>query len=307
MKIGVIGAGAVGLYYGARLQQGGQEVHFLLRRDYQAIRAGGLRVFSVNGDFELPQVNAWQRPEEMGTVDLVLIALKAFANDRLAELVTPLVGPQTMLLTLQNGLGNEERLAELFGAERVIGGIAFICSNRGEPGTVHHLGVGHIQIADLAPGRPMARVEALAELFSACGIPCRAMPDLARIRWEKLVWNIPFNGLCALTRLPTDALLAHPPSRQLVLELMREVIAAGNAQGLNRPVAADFADRMIAATEPMGPYRPSMMIDRLEGRPLELEAIYREPLRRAAARGVAMPRTEMLAALLELEEPRSEA
>jgi 2-dehydropantoate 2-reductase len=304
MRIAVIGAGALGLYYGAMLQRAGNEVRFLLRRDYEAITARGLTVTSPAGDFHLDSVAGFREPAAMGEVDLVLVGLKTFANDRLIELMRPLMRRETAVLTLQNGLGNEELLAEAFGAGRVLGGVAFLCSNRGEPGVVHHLGQGPIRLGEFAGGLS-ERALAVAGMFNAAGVRCEAVADLAKARWEKLVWNIPFNGLCALTAAPTDRLLAHPSTRREVASLMAEVIEAANAQGLSSPIdAAPFIARMLELTEPMGDYHPSMMLDRLEGRPLELEAIYGIPLRMAAEKGVEMVRVRMLHALLEAGEKR---
>lgn len=307
MRIAVIGAGALGLYYGAMLQRSGQQVVFLLRRDFQAITTGGLGVTSPSGDFRLDRVAGFRNPLEMGEVDLLLVGLKTFANDQMLELVRPLMRGDTAVLTLQNGLGNEELLAEAFGAKRVLGGIAFLCSNRGTPGTVHHLGQGSIRLGEFSGGLS-PRAEALAAMFRGAGVPCEAIADLVKARWEKLVWNIPFNGLCALTGLPTNALLTHPPTRDEVRALMLEVVAGGNAQRLSEPIdGAAFSARMIELTEGMGAYRPSMMIDRLEGRPLELEAIYGIPLRHATNHGVDMPRVRMLHALLGLPLPAPSA
>jgi len=302
MKIAVVGAGALGLYYGAMLQRAGNEVHFLLRRDYDAIRQNGLTVTSPNGDFHLAEVKGYRDTSEIGPVDLVLVGLKTFANHRLIELVSPLMTCDACVLTLQNGLGNEELLAEAFGAERVLGGIAFLCSNRGEPGTVHHMGQGRIRLGELSGGLSQ-RAENLAALFNDAGVPCEAVADLRRARWEKLVWNIPFNGLCALTGKNVTELLDHPATRAEVVAIMGEVIAAGNAQGLTCPIDAEsFIEKMISATETMDGYQPSMMIDRLEGRPLELEAIYGIPLARADERGAPMVRVGLLHALLGLGE-----
>lgn len=298
MKIAIIGAGALGLYYGALLQKSGQDVHFLLRRDYDAIAGHGLKVFSINGDFSLPQVKAYRASSGIGPVDLVLVGLKTFANQQLNELIAPLLAESTCILTLQNGLGNEEALAELFGPQRVLGGVAFLCSNRGEPGTVHHLGAGRIIIGEHQPHHRQ-RLERLAAIFSAAGVDCRISDDLKRARWEKLVWNIPFNGLCALLRQSVDQLLMVPACRDLVRELMLEVISAANAQGLSRPIPDSYADSMLTFTDAMGVYRPSMQIDREEGRQLEVEAIFRIPLSHGARQGVNMPRVAMLAALLE--------
>jgi 2-dehydropantoate 2-reductase len=302
MRIGIIGSGALGLYYGALLQKGGHDVHFLLRRDYQAISRTGLTVTSPRGNFYLGKIKSYQNSAEIGPVDMILVGLKAYANGQLIELTQPLVAPETIILTLQNGLGNEDLLVAAFGTTHVVGGVAFLCCNRGEPGTVRHLDQGSIRIAEFTRGLS-ARIVRLAELFKHAGIPCEACSDLTRIRWEKLVWNIPFNGLCALTRLPTDRLLDCPETRHLIKALMLEVVTAANHQGLSEPIAGTaFIEHMLKVTAGMGAYRPSMMIDRLQGSPLELEAIYRIPLMRAAATGTPMKRVAMLHALLEATE-----
>nr|WP_320049068.1 putative 2-dehydropantoate 2-reductase [uncultured Desulfuromonas sp.] len=302
MTIAMIGSGALGLYYGARLQQSGEEVHFLLRRDYDAISKRGLTVHSCEGDFHLSQVKGYRSVQEMPKVDLVIVGLKTFANQALKELITPLLDTHTAILTLQNGLGNEELLAELFGAQRVLGGVAFICSNRGESGEVHHLSQGAIRLGEFSSGLT-DRSEKIAAMFNRAKVPCQAVEDLKKIRWEKLVWNIPFNGLCALTDKTTDQLLAHPPTRTLIRELMDEVACGANVQELTSPIdGKTFGARMIEITEGMGGYHPSMMIDRQQGRPLELDAIYAIPLRQAAERGVELPRIAMLYSLLDVTE-----
>ncbi|MBE0504660.1 MAG: putative 2-dehydropantoate 2-reductase [Desulfuromonadales bacterium] len=297
MKIAIVGAGALGLYYGALLQRSGADVHFLLRRDYDAIRKDGLKVFSIDGDFILPQVQCYQRSEEIGPVDLVLVGLKTFTNDRFKELITPLLGAGTQILTLQNGLGNEEALADLFGGERILGGVAFLCSNRGIPGEVHHLGEGRIVLGEYQH-TDRQRLERLVAIFNQAGVDCRATDDLKRARWDKLVWNIPFNGLCALLQQSVDHLLTVGAPRQLVRDLMLEVIAAANVQGLQRSIPESYADKMLEFTDSMGAYKPSMQIDREEGRPLEIASILEAPLDYGRKAGIAMPRVEMLATLL---------
>ncbi len=298
MKIAVVGAGALGLYYGALLQRSGMDVRFLLRRDFEAITRNGLKVFSINGDFYLPHVKGYREPQEIGPVDLVLVGLKSFANDRYEDLIRPLLGERTQILTLQNGLGNEEALADLFGVERIIGGVAFLCSNRGEPGEVHHLGAGRIILGEYLRC-DNGRVEQLSEMFRKTGVDCRTTDDLKRARWEKLVWNIPFNGLCALLLQPVTSLLAYEATRTLVRDLMLEVIAAANVQGLLCPIPEGYADSMLEFTDAMGEYRPSMQIDREEGRPLEISAIFDTPLAYGTQKGIDMPRVGMLATLLK--------
>jgi 2-dehydropantoate 2-reductase len=299
MRIAVIGSGALGLFYGAMLQRAGNDVHFLLRRDHDAIMSRGLTVRSVDGDFHLAKVNGYRTQQEIGEADLVIVGLKTFANHRFSELIAPLVGSDTLILTLQNGLGNEELLASLFGEQRILGGVAFLCSNRGEPGVVHHLGEGRILLGDYNRGET-ARAEAIASLFRSAGVECRVTPDYKRARWEKLVWNIPFNGLCALMMRPVDELLALDATRRLILDMMGEVIKAGNAQDLIKDIPGTLAEKLVSSSESLGPYRPSMFIDRLEGRPLELDGIFGVPLASANQQGIEMPRVQELHALLQL-------
>lgn len=299
MRIAIVGSGALGLYYGAKLAKGGEDVSFLLRRDYEAVSVGGLHVYSVDGDFHLPNVKGFRTPEEIGHVDLVIVGLKTFANHLYRELISPLVGAETMILTLQNGLGNEEALAALFGAERILGGVAFLCSNRGEPGIVRHLGEGRIILGEFASWE-MGRSERIAEIFNRAGVECRAVIDLKKARWEKLVWNIPFNGVCALTMKPVDALLAHPAARALIREIMLEVISAANSQGLSEEIKPALADQLVSFSENLGAYKPSMLIDREESRTLELRAIFANPLKAGEEMGRAMPRVAELFTFLDV-------
>lgn len=303
MRIAIIGAGAVGLYFGARLQLSGHEVHFLLRRDFAAITSKGLTVFSPQGDFRLERVAGYRETREIGTVDLVLVAVKTFDNAALPELIAPLLGEGTVILTIQNGLGNEEQLAAAFGAHRVLGGTAIIGANREGPGEVRHIALGAIRLGELSGGSS-ERTRLLAELFAAAGIPCEAVADLKRTRWEKLVWNITFNGLCTLLGRTPGELLAVEATNRLARELMAEVIIAANTQGVSEPIeVATFIEENIRKTlDHTSSYRPSMMIDRAEGRPLELDAMYRLPLQQAARCGIRMVRVEMLHALLAAGE-----
>lgn len=301
MRIAVVGAGALGLYYGAILQKSGKEVYFLLRSDYETIRTQGIIVNSVDGNFLLPKVKGFRTASEIGTVDLVLVGLKTFANNFFTDLISPLVGEKTQILTLQNGLGNEEKLAALFGEDKILGGVAFLCSNRSKPGVVQHLGEGRILLGEYTRS-DNNRTELIASIFRNAGVDCRIVPDLQRARWEKLVWNIPFNGLCALMLKPVEPLLLFEPTRNLIMDIMGEVINAANAQSLENIIPLSLAEKMVASSRKLGHYKPSMMIDRVEARPLELDAIFGVPLRRAHEKGVQMPRVQQLFALLQLAE-----
>ena len=315
MKIAVVGCGAVGSFYGAKLCRIGQDVHFLLRSDYDAVRQSGVTVRSIEGDFHV-QPQCARTPDEIGMCDGVLIALKTTANDQFPKLLPPLVGPRTAVVTLQNGLGNTEQLARLFSPEQILSGLCFVCLNRIEPGVIHHLEYGMIVLGEFQR-RAGPRTQELAAMFRDAGVPCKVTDNLAQAQWEKLVWNIPFNGLGvagaagydALTQLPsanshlpsvgpiltTDKLLADPRWEKLLRELMLEVIAAAGALGFEIPVA--YAEEQIERTRTMAAYKASTLLDFELGRPLELESLFLEPLRRAQAAGVPVPR---LAALCEV-------
>lgn len=291
-RVAVVGAGSVGAYYGGRLAAAGADVRFLVRRDLEIWRKHGLRVRSVAGDFTIQPVAAAGNPEEVGPCDLVIIALKATANEALDRLIPPLLGPDTRLLTLQNGLGNNDLLATRFGAERVMGGLCFVCINRADDGVIHHLGEGHVSLGN--HGRPAdERLRDVAAAFKASGVPARVVDELAATQWRKLVWNIPFNGLAvAMGGVDCAVILSTPEGEARVRALMTEVIHAAAAFGYKLP--EDLIEQQLQVTRAMGPYRPSTLVDFLDGRPIELDAIWSEPLRRAKASGLSMPELEKL-------------
>ncbi len=296
IKYAVVGAGAVGCYYGGRLAERGGDVHFLMRSDLAAVRENGLTVHSPGGDFHLRNVNAHASTAEIGPCDAVLIALKTTSNAALEELIPPLLKEETLLLTLQNGLGNEEFLAERFGAQRVLGGICFVCLNRVAPGVIEHIGHGSLSIGEFGR-KPLPRTHGIADQFKRSGIDARAVNDLMEERWRKLVWNIPFNGLSvAAGGCNVAEILADEGLRTLAENLMREVVGAANRQGYHIP--PEFIDEQHARTFPMGPYEPSSLIDYKLGREIEVESIWGEPYRRAVAAGAKAERLETLYFLL---------
>lgn len=295
-KFAVVGSGAVGCYYGGKLAQSGRDVHFLMRSDLETVRKNGLQIRSPSGDFHLPRVQAAGTAGEIGPSDVVLIALKTTSNAALEKLLPPLLHDGTLLLTLQNGLGNEEWLAERFGAERVLGGLCFVCLNRVSHGVIEHYGHGTLSIGEFR-GPPQRRTRAFAEAFCEAGIEAKVVENLLTERWRKLVWNIPFNGLGIAARANTAEVLADAGLRQLARALMREVIAA--ADRLGHSIPRDFIEAQFARTEPMGPYRSSSQIDFESGRAVEVEAVWGEPLRQATRAGCAVPRLETLYFLLK--------
>jgi 2-dehydropantoate 2-reductase len=296
--IAVVGTGALGLYYGGRLARAGNDVTFLARSDLDALRTRGIAVKAPDESFEIPAsvVKVAASPEGIGPVDLVIITLKATANDQLARLLPPLLHADTVVLNLQNGLGVDEPVAVVAGAERTLGGLCFVCVNRLSPGVAECTMAGHIVAGEFA-GPAQARTRAIAELFVQAGVKMSVSDNLAEVRWRKLVWNVPFNGLAVTGGgITTEDILRSPEKEAEVWALMREVQAIAAAHGVVIP--EEFVVNQVERTRPMGPYKPSTMLDYVAGKPLEVEPIWGEPLRRAQAKGVSVPRLESLHAAL---------
>ena len=304
LRIAVVGAGAIGSFYGGKLAVGGRDVHFLVRGGFDQIKRSGIRIRGRKENFHVADARVYRTPTEIGPCDLVLIALKATNNDAMLELIPPLLHRGTILLTLQNGLGNVEFLAQHFGAERVMGGLCFICLNRVSPGLIEHLDHGRLNLGELA-GVAKERTHNLARQFGQCGVECRVVENLIEEHWHKLVWNIPFNGLTiAAGRITTADILHDHSLRSEAIALMNEVVVGAKCCGYNLPM--DVILEQIKRTETIGAYKPSTLLDFEAGRALEIEAIWGEPLRRAQAHGAAMPRLEKLYQRLKTLDARRE-
>jgi 2-dehydropantoate 2-reductase len=313
-RIGVIGAGALGALYGARIARNGHDVHFLARADYAVVRERGYRIRSWQGDFDI-RVPVYTTAEDLGPCDLLLIGMKTTENHAFPQLLRASTHENTVIVTLQNGLGNEDAIAEALGAiypngqdpvSRILGAVAFLCSTRPEPGLIHHTAHGRIRLAEMA-GPAHSRTHQIARLFIEADFPCEVSDSLALIRWEKLMWNVPFNGLgVGAGHADAAVVMGNPELKACAATLMREVRAAANANGA--PVPESFVQRMFESTETIGAYRSSMQLDYEAGRPLEVEAILGEPLRRARAAGVETPTLALLFAIvrrLDAEARRS--
>jgi len=314
MKIAVVGCGALGSYYGAKLCRDGHEVHFLLRSDYETVQKNGVQIFSVDGNFVV-RPHCALKPEEIGQCDLVLIGIKTTGNEQLKKLLPPLTGEKTMVLTLQNGLGNEEWIAGIVGQEKVLGGLCYVCLNRLAPGEIHHFSGGYVVMGEYKR-LPGERTHNVADMIRHTGIQCQVIENLERAHWEKLVWNIPFNGLgvaaCAGYEamvdasvevrkkngcMPTDKLLADPRWERLAREIMLEIIACAEAAGM--PIPMSLAEKQMAFTRKLGCYRASTLMDFDRGLPLELDSLFVKPLERAHQLGVRVPFMQRLCDVLK--------
>jgi 2-dehydropantoate 2-reductase len=267
-----------------------------MRSDREAVQRFGLRVKTPHEEFALATVNALEKSSDIGPCDLIVVALKTTANQQLESLVKPLLHEKTVILTLQNGLGSDEQLAALFGAERILGGLCFVCVNRTAPSEIVCLETGSISMGEFQ--RPAGdQASAVSAMFAQAGVKCVVGDDLAALRWKKLVWNIPFNGLAiAAGGITTDVVLANPDLERLARELMTEVIGAAAKLGHSIPLT--FIDQQIESTRTMGAYKPSSLVDYLAGNEVEVDSIWGEPLRRAERAGARVPCLQMLHALI---------
>lgn len=296
MIYAILGTGALGGYYGACLQRSGLDVHFLLRSDCDRVKADGLVIESPNDDFTLPQVNAYNDTEKMPQCDVVVVALKTTQNHLLPKLLPPVVKDDGVVLVLQNGLGIEAEVAQIVGNNRVMGGLCFLCANKVGAGHILHLDYKEIILGEYTPnyiaGGISARMRQIAADFEGAGIPIQLTEDLLLARWQKLVWNIPYNGLSVILDATTTELMADASAGNLVEELMRQVVLG--AQSQDRHIADKFLSQMLDHTAKMKPYRTSMKLDYDQKRPLEVEAIFGNPLKVARIAGVDLPKIATL-------------
>jgi len=293
-KVAVVGAGAVGTYYGARLAEHGHDVAFILRSDYSAVSERGITVNSKDGDIRLHSPRITRSAIELAETfqpDWILCALKATALSDAERLISPLIDADTRLLAIINGLGIEEEFAKWMDPKRVFGGLAFTCINRLEPSVINHLDYGPLTVTHLGDD-PLELTLAMS-LWEQVKVVTSIADSRLAARYLKLCWNIPFNGLCVLTGgVSTEVIMQEPHLRSLAEKIMREVIEIGNADLVNS--MGEFApqldnrvvDELMTMTDTMIDYKPSTMIDFVEGREMEIDAIFQVPLTRGLMLGV---------------------
>ena len=250
MRYGIIGTGAIGGYYGAKLAHAGQEVHFLLHSDYEYVKQHGLQVDSCDGSFHLDDVNVYGQTKDMPACDVVLVGLKSVNNDKLPALLPPLLHDKaakakTLVVLIQNGIGVEEDVQKMFPEVQLAAGLAFICSAKTKPGLVSHQCYGSINLANYSC-RDEALMQAVVDEFREAGIET-GLVEYHEARWKKAVWNMPFNGMTVALHTQTDLLLKNASTRQLIREQMMEVVGAAQHLGVKN-VDEAFVDKMIETT-----------------------------------------------------------
>jgi len=301
MKILVMGAGAVGASYGARLAQAGEDVVFCARgENLRAMQERGLEITSIRGDLKLDKVAATANPRQFAPYDLILLCVKVYDTEAAAAAITGCLAPGGAIMTLQNGIENETRLAEIFGAGAVMGGNARIGSELVAPGKIVHKTSGTIEFGEL-DGRITPRADAIAEAMRRAGIFGELSTDIRLSRWDKLMWNAAFNTVTALTHRTVGEVLDDAEGYALVRNLMEEVRAAAAAEGVELS-GERIAQVLAHSSRNLRPVRTSTLQDLQRGKPLEVEALIGVVVRIARRRGIKAPISETIYALMRLAD-----
>jgi 2-dehydropantoate 2-reductase len=298
MRIAVYGAGSVGGYFGGRLAQAGTDVHLIARGPHlAALRAHGLRVRSVQGDFTV-RVPATDDPASIGPCDYVLFCVKSFDTQAAAARLAPLLQQGTAVVSLQNGVDNEDKLVSAIGPGHVMGGVAYIFADLTEPGVVVHTGgPSSIAFGEL-DGGDSQRARRLLDCLQQAGIPAELSLDIRRLLWVKFAFLCAFAGMTAAVRLPIGEIRAVDASWTTFRHLLEEVCDLAAAEGVSVPV--EVREQVVAATQASDPQGTSSLYNDLAHcRRMELEALHGLVVRRAADHGLAVPFCQMVYAILK--------
>lgn len=270
MRIAVMGAGAVGGYFGAKFAAAGHEVIFIARGAHlAALKQSGLYVESFQGNLHIPSALFTDDPAEGGTVDLVLFCVKSYDTDIAAIALAPLMGGATRILSLQNGVDNPSRIAQTWGAKRTLAGVVYLGAQLVRPGTINHSSGGKIVLGEL-DGGVHESTRAMHTAIAAAQIPCELSAAINQAQWRKLLWNAPFCAISCLTRATVKDILESESLRKLAIDCMAEVSAAAKTQGVD--LAPSWIDETLEFSQSLGDFKPSMLQDLEAGKPLEFEA-----------------------------------
>jgi 2-dehydropantoate 2-reductase len=300
MKIAVMGAGGVGGYFGAKLAASGEEVHFIARGAHlEAMQKNGLQVLSANGDVRLKPGNATGDPASVGPVDLVMIAVKLWATEDALRDAKPMVGPNTAVVSFQNGVVAVDAIAKQYGKERTLGGVANIAAVIEKPGVIRHTGTMAILSIGELEGKPSARTKTFLDACSKAGIQARVSDDIQKTIWEKYVFLVAASAMTSLTRLPLGAIREDPDTRALTRQIMSEVVAVGRAKAVN--LDSDLADKLLERLDGMPREMVASMLGDLErGNRLELPWLSGGVVEMGKQLGVATPANGFIVAALKL-------
>lgn len=295
----VIGAGAIGAYYGGRLAQVGADVSVAVRSDYDFLQSQPYQIKSCDGDFEfVPSQVIRTAGEYVGNPDYVIVATKVLPGTDTVELLRGAVHENTAIVLMQNGAEIEQNIASAYPDNEIISVLCFICSGRTAPGHIHHQDYGHIAIGSFPQGKTKKLIK-LGELFQNAGVKCEVSENAVQARWKKLVWNAPYNPLSVLAGcVDTKQIMDNSWTAELARNIMEEVYTIAKAVGAE--FDHSFIQQNIDATMKMKAYKPSMLLDYENGREMEVEAILGNTVKAARRVGVETPRIDSLYALLQL-------
>jgi 2-dehydropantoate 2-reductase len=286
MRILMVGAGAVGGYFGALLVRAGVDLTFLVHPEtHEAIQGRGLKIKSTEGDFEV-RPNTVTNVQEAGPVDLIVLAVKCYDVDQTLSDIKPALGETTSVLTLQNGVDTEERVQAEIGADRVIAGVAYITSRKDAPGVIQHFRRGKITLGELS-GRKTDRLLAVYNLFVQSGIATHLSDDIRQSKWEKLCWNATFNPLSVILNDTVGAVLDSPELLDVVRGGVREVMEVASIEGVK--LSERVVEETITASEQFRDYRTSMYEDFNAGKETEIEYLNGHVVRLGREKGVQTP------------------
>jgi len=270
MRIAVVGTGAVGGYFGARLAQAGHEVSFIARGAHlQAMQREGLSVQSFQGDFLLRDALFTDHPDQIGIVDLVLFCVKSYNTEEAAKSLAALAGDRTTILSLQNGIDNPDKIARSCGPQNTLAGVVYIGAQVLRPGTIQHSTGGRIVCGRL-DGSMDDRTKAVEHAFVSAQVPCEVTRDIRRAMWRKLLWNAAFCAIACLTRTTVKNIVESESLTKLAVDCMAEALAAAKTQGFELP--SEVIDETLAFSKALGDFKPSMLQDFEAKKPLEYEA-----------------------------------
>ena len=302
MKIAIIGAGGVGGFFGARLQQAGADVHFVARGAHRAaMRSEGLRIESPLGDIHLPRVNVTDNPADIGVADIVWLSVKLWDMGTAIRSMRPLMGPDTGVISFQNGVQKDDILREAFGDRAVMGGVAYIATNIDRPGVIKHTGTMQRLIFGEYAGRRSARAESLREASLRGGINAELSDDIRKAIWEKFVFLVGLSGSTTTMRETIGPIRSNPRARRFLSELMRETVAVGRALGVALP--ADFAEQRLAFVDGLPEQMTSSMHHDLRaGKRLEVSWLSGGVAQLGEQAGVPTPMNRAVWEILTLHE-----
>lgn len=301
MKILIVGAGAVGGYFGGLLARSGEDVTFLARGEHlKAIQEKGLYIKSINGDFNV-KINAVERPSDNDKYDLIIIAVKSYDLSNACNNIKGTVKNDSVLMSLLNGVDSEEIIGNIFGIEKVIGSVAFIGSQISEAGVISHTASGMITIGEL-DGSKSKRCKEILNIFERAKIPIKLSENIQKDIWAKMVWNTGFNAITALTGSLVSDVLSIPESRKIVEMTMKETVEVANKKGIR--LSDDLAEKTVSKTLKAGEIKTSMLQDRENGKAMEIDSINGAIVRLGREMNIHVPVNETLYGALKVINKR---